>query len=440
MLKVRYIVRLVTAFIKRFKGVIIISSLLGVVLFFITGRFIPKLVPGSITRIGITGRYHTNELPNFVLSKISSGLTKLNEQGLPEPDLAESWETPDKGKTWIFNLRDDIYWQDGDKITSSSIIYEFSDVKIERPNDKQIVFKLEDAYAPFPVVVSRPTFKIGLLGTKDWRVEEASLISGYVEKLSILNTNNEMVVYKFFPTFDRTILAYKLGEVDKIVNMLDPAPFNTWMTAKVEANLNKSQIVTLFFNTKDEMLSDKTLRQALVYAINKETFKENRAISPIAPDSWAYNPQVKTYGYDPNRAKEIFDDLPNEVKEKLDIKIISSPALLDLAEKISDDWSKVGVKSSVLVSSVIPEEFQAYLTIFDIPKDPDQYAVWHSTQTQSNISKYSSPRIDKLLEDGRSTLDQTERKKIYLDFQRFLLEDVPAGFLYHPYEYSVSRR
>jgi peptide/nickel transport system substrate-binding protein len=440
MLKVRYIVRLVTAFIKRFKGVIIISSLLGVVLFFITGRFIPKLVPGSITRIGITGRYHTNELPNFVLSKISSGLTKLNEQGLPEPDLAESWETPDKGKTWIFNLRDDIYWQDGDKITSSSIIYEFSDVKIERPNDKQIVFKLEDAYAPFPVVVSRPTFKIGLLGTKDWRVEEASLISGYVEKLSILNTNNEMVVYKFFPTFDRTILAYKLGEVDKIVNMLDPAPFNTWMTAKVEANLNKSQIVTLFFNTKDEMLSDKTLRQALVYAINKETFKENRAISPIAPDSWAYNPQVKTYGYDPNRAKEIFDDLPNEVKEKLDIKIVSSPALLDLAEKISDDWSKVGVKSSVLVSSVIPEEFQAYLTIFDIPKDPDQYAVWHSTQTQSNISKYSSPRIDKLLEDGRSTLDQTERKKIYLDFQRFLLEDVPAGFLYHPYEYSVSRR
>ncbi|MCS7092795.1 MAG: peptide-binding protein, partial [Patescibacteria group bacterium] len=77
--------------------------------------------------------------------------------------------------------------------------------------------------------------------------------------------------------------------------------------------------------------------------------------------------------------------------------------------------------------------------IYDIPLDPDQYSLWHSMQTESNISKYANPRIDKLLEDGRVTIDIQERKKIYLDFQRFLLEDAPCVFLYHPEYYSIVR-
>ena len=76
----------------------------------------------------------------------------------------------------------------------------------------------------------------------------------------------------------------------------------------------------------------------------------------------------------------------------------------------------------------------------DIPKDPDQYSLWHSTQTSTNVSRLANPRIDKLLEDGRIELDQETRKKIYLDFQRFLVEEVPAVFLYHPEYYTIKRK
>ena len=92
------------------------------------------------------------------------------------------------------------------------------------------------------------------------------------------------------------------------------------------------------------------------------------------------------------------------------------------------------------VSSVTPTEYDAFLVIFDIPPDPDQYTLWHSTQAGSNISRYKNPRIDKLLEDGRLNLDTEARKKIYLDFQRFLLEDAPAAFLFHPTWYTISRK
>jgi peptide/nickel transport system substrate-binding protein len=67
--------------------------------------------------------------------------------------------------------------------------------------------------------------------------------------------------------------------------------------------------------------------------------------------------------------------------------------------------------------------------------------LWHSSQIQiNNISKNKNVRIDKLLEDGRKTNDLEERKKIYADFQKYLLEDPPAAFLYFPYEFTVARK
>jgi peptide/nickel transport system substrate-binding protein len=74
-----------------------------------------------------------------------------------------------------------------------------------------------------------------------------------------------------------------------------------------------------------------------------------------------------------------------------------------------------------------------------MPKDPDQYMLWHSSQ-QNNISNYKNLRIDKLLEDGRQTQDQDQRVKLYEDFQKYLLDDPPATFLYFPYVYDIKRK
>ncbi len=122
------------------------------------------------------------------------------------------------------------------------------------------------------------------------------------------------------------------------------------------------------------------------------------------------------------------------------IKLVTTPPLLSIAEQIANHWREAGIKTTVQVSSIVPDEYQTFLTILDIPKDPDQYAFWHSTQTQTNLSGYKNPRIDKLLEDGRTQLAIEERRKIYLDFQRFLLEDIPAAFLYHPAIYTIKRK
>lgn len=439
MLNLRYLIRLLNAFLARFRAVIFIGIFLGA-LTFLALRFIGPLLWGTSTeKIGLTGRYRTDNLPNFILELVGDGLTQVNETGVVEPSLAESWETPDKGKTWVFHLKDNIFWQDGKEVTSQTINYQFSDVAIERPDDRTIIFKLQDPFSPFPVVVSKPAFKKGLLGTGEWRVTKATIAGRFVQKLVLINEEKNKKIYKFYPTEERTKTAYKLGEVNTLVNIFNPKPFDTWKTAEIIPEIDQGSVVAIFFNTQDALLSEKSLRQALTYAIKKD-FEGKRALSPISPNSWAFNPQVKSYSYDIDRTKDLLDDLPEEVRETLNIKLVTTPTLLPIAEKIAQDWQKVGAKTTAQVYSGIPTDYQALLAVFDYPTDPDQYSIWHSTQESTNISHYQNPRIDKLLEDGRVELNLEERKKIYLNFQRFLVEDSPTAFLYHPISYKITRK
>lgn len=441
MLNLRYIVRLIGAFISRFKFLIILSIGLGIVFFFFLKYSLPLLVKSQTIRIGITGRYTLSTLPNTILDLVGNGLTKLDINGNVEPDLALSWETPDKGKTWTFILKDNIYWQDGKKVTSSGINYQFSDVTIERPNDKTITFKLQNPYSAFPTVVSRPTFKSGLLGTGEYRVTNIALNGSVVEQISMKNKNGKTYMYKFNPTEEKTKLALELGNVDVITDVLNPSPFENWKKMKISQSSNTGQYVGVFFNNQDKLLQEKNIRQALSYAIDKNQLSGKRAISPMSIDSWAYNPQVKPYDYDPVKAKTMIDDYKKIAQiTDLTVNLSTTPILLAKAEIIAKCWRAIGVNVNLQVVSQVPSEYQAFLAIFDIPEDPDQYSMWHSTQTATNITHYQNPRIDKLLEDGRSEINTDARKKIYFDFQRFLVEDSPAAFLYYPVTYTIGRR
>ena len=440
MLKIRYLIRLIQAFLKKFKFILLLSCFLGVLLFFLVKYIFPTFASSSSQRIGIVGKYRVENLPTFILEQIGDGLTSVDETGTVTPNLASTWESSDGGKTWIFKLKDNLTWQDGKKLISGSINYQFSDLTIEKPDEKTFVFKLQTPYASFPSIVSKPIFKKGLLGTGEWQVAKITLSGSFVQEIKLTHKKDKKIIYRFYPTEETSKLAFKLGKVDILRSVFNPEPFVGWRIVTLEKQEELDKYIAVFFNTKDKYLSDKSLRQALSYAINKKQFDYPRAYGPLSPNSWVYNPQVKPYNLDQPRAKQLLRELPKEIKDSLNISLSTSATLLPIAEAIGKNWEEVGVKTRVKVETGLPNEYQAILVIFDIPKDPDQYAIWHSTQSQVNISKYFNPRIDKLLEDGRTILDQEERRKIYLDFQRFLVEDAPAAFLYHPVSYTIKRK
>ncbi len=442
MRNLRYYYKFLIAFISRFKGILLIGLVAGIIISLSLKFIYPFFSSRSQERIGVIGKYSTANLPHSILSLISGGLTETETTGLIKPQLASSWSAGDDGKTWTFRLKDGVKWQDGKEITSDDLVYTFSDVAVEKPDRKTIVFRLKSSFSPFPGIASKPIFKRGFLGFGPWKVAKITVSGSFVQRITLVNDQKQKKTFIFYPTEERAKLGFKLGQVNKLEGIFNPSPIDSWKTINATNSPNKDEVVAIFFNTSpnSRLLSEKTIRQALSYAINKDKLGSTRAVSPISPLSWAYNPQVKPYDYNPDKAKEIIGGLPKELKQDLSIRLVTTPILLNQAEKIAKDWESVGMDVILQVTSVIPSDFDAYLAIFDIPKDPDQYAIWHSSQVSTNISRYLNPRIDKLLEDGRTELDQETRKNIYIDFQRFLVEDSPAIFLYHPTSYTIERR
>jgi peptide/nickel transport system substrate-binding protein len=197
-------------------------------------------------------------------------------------------------------------------------------------------------------------------------------------------------------------------------------------------------LITLFYNTQDKNLSDKQLRDALSYALPNQFKDGERAYSPIPPTQWAFNPNIQRL-QDTTHAKLLLDAALGKDTSNFPSIIISTQSrYLQTAKDIQAAWKQIGINSKIDVVDGLPSVFQVYLGNFNVPKDPDQYTLWHSYQ-ENNISGYKSLRIDKLLEDGRKTMDENERIKIYSDFQKYLQDDQPASFLYFPYSYTVTR-
>lgn len=424
----RYIFRLIEAFLKRFKAIIFVGVVLGVVVFLFLVFFLPGLT-STKEKVGLVGRVTVDTLPPEISLKISEGLTKTDETGSVLPALARSWETTDGGKTWIFTLDESKKWQDGKLVTTKDINYEFSDALIEVVDEKTIKFVLDNNFSAFPVILNKPIFKKGLLGTGEYKVKKMSLTGGYVQNITIEDKDKNSITYKFYPSEERLILGYKLGEIDIIKNLQNNEEFKNWRTVNIEEEISYNNYVAIFLNTENEKLKDKTVRQGLNYAISKDI--PNRALGPISPFSWSYNPQTKPYEKDLEKTEDV---------KGLSIKLSTLPNLLKTAENIATQWREVGITVEVEIVTTVPSEYEAFLATVDIPKDPDQYSLWHSTQIGTNISKLNNPRIDKLLEDGRTELDQELREKTYLDFQRFVVEEVPAIFLYHPILYTIERK
>ena len=76
--------------------------------------------------------------------------------------------------------------------------------------------------------------------------------------------------------------------------------------------------------------------------------------------------------------------------------------------------------------------------------DPDPFSLWHSSQKRDpglNLALYDNKSVDTLLEDARKTLNPTDRFSKYNEFQKLVIEDIPAIFLYSPqYLYAHNKK
>ena len=208
----------------------------------------------------------------------------------------------------------------------------------------------------------------------------------------------------------------------------------------VQKRLDDQSLVTVFYNTRDKNLSDKRLRAALSYAIPDQFEQGKRNYGSFSPNSWVSHGGLTTYAQDFDHSKLLLSNSDSfKANKSITFELKTFPKYKNIAQKLKESWAKIGIEVNITTVDTFPETFEIFLGDFKVPKDPDQYMLWHSNHV-SNITGYRNLRIDKLLEDGRQTVDVNERKKIYSDFQKYLLDDPPASFILFPYNFEVTRR
>ena len=221
------------------------------------------------------------------------------------------------------------------------------------------------------------------------------------------------------------------------------------------------------YNLRRPLFSDKRVRRALTLLVDRERILRDVYLGlgqiitgPFLPQNPAYDPAVAPWPYDPGAARQLLADagwadgdgdgvLDKEIGGKRTpfrftfIVPSGSSTLRRIAAIVEQDFQSAG-----LAMDIKPLEWSVYTQIlndwdFDVctlawtgELDTDPYQLWHSSQADvkggSNHVGYKSDEADRLIEEGRRTLDAAKRNEIYHRFHRLLHEDLPYTFLIAP--------
>ncbi len=435
---------------------------------------------------------------------IFNGLVKYDKYLNLVGDLAESWEVSQDGLTITFKLRRGVKWQDGKEFTAEDVRFgyqtiinpntrtaysgDFREVKEARlidPYTFQVRYK--KAFAPglaswSSLVVlpkhllegqdinttafSRKPVGTGPYKFKEWKTGEKIVLESnpdYFEGRPYIDG----FVYRIIPDPATMFLEMKAGGIDFMG--LTPLQYKRQTESpRIRRDFHKYQYLSfgytyLGYNLKDWKFQDQLVRQAITYAIDKEEIIEGVllglgliATGPYKPDTRWYNPKVKKYPYDVEKARKLLAEAgwkrsgKEGILEKdgkpFEFTILTNQGnelRARCAEIIQRRLAGVGLKVKIrtvewaaFINDFIDKKnFEAVILGWSLGQDPDLYDIWHSSKVgpkELNFISYKNAEVDSLLERGRYTFDQKIRKACYDRIQEILAEDQPYTFLFVP--------
>ncbi len=434
-------------------------------------------------------------------SLVYNGLLRYNGQLELEGELAQRWEVSEDNRILTFHLRQDVRWHDGSPFTSADVKFTYElyidpeiptayaesfrqVTRVETPDPYTFVAHYDTPYAPALLSwataihprhllegtdVLRSPLSRSPVGTGPYRFAE--WVSG--EKI-VLEANPDYfegppyirrVVYRIIPDVSTQFLELQTGSLDFMG--LTPLQFDRQTdTPAFRRNYNKYQYLSfgytyLGYNLRRPLFADKRVRQALAYAIDEQELIDGvllgygvAATGPYKPDTWVYNPAVKQYHYNPEKARQLLaeagwqdttgDGILDQDGKLLSFTIVTNQGndlRIKTGEIIQRRFREIGVDvrlrviewATFLKDFINPGNFDATILGWSGGPEPDQYNIWHSSKTapgQLNFIGFEHPEVDELLERGRRVFEQEQRKEYYNRFQEILAEEQPYTFLY----------
>jgi peptide/nickel transport system substrate-binding protein len=430
------------------------------------------------------------------------------------PGLAESWEISTDALEYTFHLRQGVSFHDGDPFNADAVVTWFNSIKegapgsqfdatrmvymqdfltskidrVEKVDDATVKMILPAPYAPLlanlaiPIasMISPTAIAAGLdevavnpsgtgafkLAKKDDWTRDSQLVLTANPDYWGGAPKVQRLIFKVVPESSTRLQQVEAGDIDIAWALsaedINRAKDNPDLTVVESDGLNTNQAE---LNVGKEPFTSKEVRQALNWAINREELSEglyNGNMTPaggvLPPVDWAYNPELQSYTYDPDKARELLATAGYNEDNPLKFTFMAytiprgyNPAGDRLATAIQEYWSEVGVEAEIQT-----EEWTQYRQDRRDNKflcslggwqgdngDPDNFLyslLATDSQGAGNNSYYSNPEVDQLLVQAQQVADQEERKAIYQQAEQIIVDDAPWLFIGYQKHQVVTRK
>ena len=422
----------------------------------------------------------------FIITQIFDQLVEMGQGSEVEPGLATSWEKSANGLSWTFHLREASF-SNGEPVTAEDVkflIERFANPKINvsypalgeaiksvtvvNPhtaiiNLKHVNGALLDDVAMFASSIE-PKNVVEKIGDKAFSEHPVGsgpfMLTEYKRgQKTVLARNPHYwrsgqpllngVVFEYTPDANTRVLKLRSGEAD-VANAI---PYNQ------VASLNGTEGVSvevakalswqsIFLNTTKPPLNDLKVRQALNYATPKEQILKTvlygnaQIANSMIPPLKDWDPSVKAYPYELEKAKKLMSESSAPNGFKLELLIPSGdPVEQQIAEILKAEWSKIGVNVDIIERELGALESGWFEGKGGMSATFEGGTLSSDTLSSDEIAGltlnpadglhslgtyYSNPKVNQLLSQAGTTLNEESRAKDFREVQQIAMEDAPA--------------
>lgn len=408
------------------------------------------------------------------LGNIYETLLERTPEGELVPLLATDLPTRVDDDTWQFKLRDDVTFHDGSPFNADAVAYSVNRIISDELESEQIAFFETiagatavdettvdiDTNGPDPLLPTRmfwltivadgagddPDFAQNPNGTGpfkfvEWNVGQDVVLErndDYWGEPATIDT----VTVRSIPDPGAQVAALQTEEVDLLLQISPEQAKQVPSTKSIEGT--ESPIIRL--DSREGILADVRVRQALNYAVDKQTlvdtlldgFARPSDCQVMAPGVFGYNPDLKPYPYDPEKARQLLEEA-GAVGAEFTFTGISGRFVRDreLAEAITQYFNEVGLKVTLEFPDIaiyldhlfVKEQFPDLLYISSSNElfDGDKQMTY--LESTGRGSGYVNEEVDALAASARVELDVDVREGMYQDLNKLACDDAANVFL-----------
>lgn len=397
----------------------------------------------------------------------------FDDEGKEIPMLATEYTVSDDQLAWTFKLREGVTFHNGDSLKASDVVYSFERCmasaymqsytenidKVTAPDDSTVVIALSAPCAPLLSNIS----SIGILNEKYAKenLDDQGLLGfnecgtgAYMYKES---TPDVKVVMEAFPEYwdgepaikkitynqinDTTtaLTAFKSGEIDVATIPATDADEIVGSGQYSTKELQTNHMTYLIFNSQVEPFNNKLLRQAVAYAVDRQSIIDMAmggaavpATTLATPYMFGYTEDHTSYNYDPEKAKKLLAEAG--YPDGLDlgpVKTLSGSEFEKVLQAVQSQLAEVGITCTVegmegnaLVNDCITGNFTLADMGQTMSADYDFLKTYYNEEYIDglNMARYTDPAITKLFQEGIATTDKDARLKIYKELEELAQE------------------